>query len=145
MPPTRHRCSLWWKEGGTAWPELCQPSEMVLSNVSGVVKVKFNSVPNDCLGQWEWLDLFCRNIYNTLHSDVLILPYKFPMITSSKRRESFSWDMTAHRVPPFSCEEGLRVSLIRNTVLSPAKHLCGAAHQLNSTKPMLGQNRSSLW
>lgn len=90
-------CPEWWKSNvdTTVFPMTVWGSE------SGWTSVK--------------IDLFCRNIYNTLHSGVLILPYKFPMITSSKRRESFCWDMIVRRVPPFCCEEGLCVSLIRNT------------------------------
>lgn len=34
---------------------------------------------------------FVKNMYNTLHSDVLISPHRFPIITSLKHSESFSW------------------------------------------------------
>lgn len=49
---------------------------------------------------------FFNNIYNTLHSNVFILPYKFPMITSLKHSESFSWDIIIYKDLPFCCEEG---------------------------------------
>lgn len=81
--PIRHCCSLWWRGDGSTQAELCQPSKMVLSKLSSVIKVKhwLNNVSNDWGSEsgltFRLVDLY-MNMYNTFHSNVLIYHIHFP-------------------------------------------------------------------
>ncbi len=68
-----------------------------------------------------------KNMYNTLHSNVLILPHKFPMITCLKHSESFSWDIIIYKDLPFCCEKGpcMFKKCTVHATGSPLKCFCG--------------------
>lgn len=70
-------CPVWWKSN----------IDSAMFQMTGAVRVVRLSV--------KWT--FFKNMYNTLQSNVLILPHKFPMITSLKHSESFSWDIIIQR------------------------------------------------